>query len=427
MPRTDGVVRTESWALSPRWRLSEGPQTRLDGPGGWSMALDGAQRAALESAFSGVIPVGHERWVESLLVERVLVPAHLAAAEGPAAEAEAFYRQVLSAYCKAYRAEHLEPRVQAELGAWSGTVLRQPLSTHRAYLPSRPSVCIDLDPRAAPAVRLCVDWRNPLLTPWENVQLVRRTFAGQLQDGASLFEQVCEGVFRDPDWFQNPYIKYLHPAVEVLEPGRVRTSAYWNLGAGTRDELWDRALALVQAVGGDAEREEKLREAVGDRVAPELVGHTIDPSKPRVLKLYHVLYGYDAQALDALFGDDDYPGRERVLARIITGFPMVHPENSRWIASLYHDLGSHRTAGLKLHTYLMASAAGHTVRMGEAARLAAAVTGNAVVVPEHLTLADGGHVRIRPSVLSYMFRGGQGMTGATLYADFAQVGDPAEP
>jgi hypothetical protein len=364
--------------------------------------------------------------VESLLVERVLVPAHLAAVGGPAAEAEAFYRQVFAAYCKACGAGSLEASVQAELGAWSGTVLRQPLSAHRAYLPSRPSVCVDLNPRAAPAVRLCVDCRDPLLTPWENVQLARRTFAAQLRDGAGLFERLCELVFRDPDWFQNPYVKYLHPAVEVLEPGRVRTSAYWNLGAGTRDELWDRALALVRAVGGDVEREEKLREAAGDRVAPELVGHTIDPSKPSALKLYHVLYGYDAQALDAFFGDDDYPGREQALARIVAGFPLVHAENGRWIASLYHELGSHRTAGLKLHTYLMASAVGHTVRLGEAERLAG-VTGNGRALPEHLTLTDGRLVRIRPSVLSYMFRCGQGMTGATLYADFAQVADPAEP
>jgi len=422
-------VRTEGWALSPRWRLTEGPPARLEGPGGRTLAVEADQRAALESAFSGVVPAGHERWVESLLVERVLVPAHLAAAEGPAApgEAEAFYREVFAAYCRACGTEHLEPRVQAELGAWSGTVLRQPLAAHRAYLPSRPSVCVDLNPRAAPAVRLCVDCRDPLLTPWENVQLARRTFAARLQDGAGLFEQICARVFREPGWFQNPYVKYLHPAVEVLEPGRVRTSAYWNLGAGTRDELWDRALELVRAVGGDVAREERLRAAAGDRVAPELVGHTIDPGKPRVLKLYHVLYGHDAPALDALFGDDDTPGREQALARVTAGFPMVHPENSRWIASLYHDLEGHRTAGLKLHTYLMASATGHVVRMGEAERLAAAAIGDAAAVPEHLTLPGGRHVRVRPSVLSYMFRRGQGMTGATLYADFAAIGDPSDP
>ena len=411
-----------SWGLSPRWCLEEGAPAYLHGPGGRYLALDAGQRAALESARGGELAAGHERWVHSLLLERVLVPAHLVVPGGATAEAEDFYRHVFEAYCRALGVPHLWPRVQAGLEAWSGTVLRQPLRAHRAYLPSRPSVCIDLLAGSAPAVRFCVDCREPLLTPWENVLFARRTFSARLRHGAGLFERICDLVFRNPDWFQNPYVKYLHPAVELPSSGGERDSAYWNLGAGTREELWERALAVVEAVGGDVRREQRLRRLLGEQVAPELLGYTMDPGKPAVLKVYHVLYGRDVQALHGLFSCEDYPRGRQALERILADFPLAHPEQSRWIASLYHELGSREGVGMKFHTYLLPEATGRTVRMAEACALAASALGpRAYLVSEpteHLVLAGGQEVRVRPTVISYMFRRGQGMTGATLYADF---------
>lgn len=418
-----------NWCLSPRWHIEDDSPPLLVGPGDQRLVLTPRQHEAIATGCLGLSPLASSAdfpeiftWARQLIVSRALVPEYLATGLSEEREAEDFYLEVFELLCRRLALSDILPDLCAGIRSWSGSVLKQPLGAPPDYLPTRPALCIDLLGSARRSVRVALDCRDPLFTPWENIALARRTFERHLKCRTDLFHRICELVFRNPSDFMNPRVKYLHPAVEYLADGE-EISAYWNLGnAGSEQELWRRSIEIIEATGGDADHQMRFKEVFGALSRPELIGHTFDPRKPPVLKTYIMLDGLNCEVLREILA------LENVL---LPGTPVVDvlrwleengqaPGRNLGIASLYHSLDDNAIAGIKIHLNLsdgfehrfsMDTMASIVSKNIDAARLPNPLT-------ETLILQDGRSVRLSPNTISFMLIPKAGIIKITLYADF---------
>ncbi len=419
-----------NWYLSPRWHIENDSPPLLVGPGDQRLALTPRQYEAIRTGRLGLSPLASSaefpeifRWARQLIASRALVPEYLATGLSEEREAEDFYMEVFQLLCRRLDFHDILPGLCAGIRSWSGSVLKQPLGAPPDYLPTRPALCIDLLGSARRSVRVALDCRDPLLTPWENIALARQTFERHLKYRTGLFHRICELVFREPSDFTNPRVKYLHPAIEYLADGE-EISAYWNLGnAGSRQELWRRSSEIIEATGGDADHQMRFKEVFGAFSQPELVGHTFDPRKPPVLKTYIMLDGLNREILREILA------LENVL---LPGAPVLEvlrwleengltPGRNLGIASLYHSLDDNAISGIKIHLNLSDG----FERRFSMDTIASVVSRNSDAMrrlpnplTETLILEDGRPVRLSPNTISFMLIPKAGLTKITLYADF---------
>ncbi len=418
------------WWLSPRWHIQDDPQPLLTGPDDARIILSREQyeairggRLRLASLASSDLFPEILSWTKKLIASRVLVPEYLATGRSAKTEAKDFYLEIFEVICRRLSCSDIWPKVRDGMLFWSGPLLRQPLEAPEDYFPSRPSLCVDLVGNSRRGVRVALDCRDPLCTPWENIQFARRTFERRIEHRADLFHRICELVFKDPLRFANPRVKYLHPAIDYLHDGE-EISAYWNLGrADTGQELWNRSLEILDAVGGGVERQLRFKDAFGAFSQPELVGHTFDPGKPPVLKTYVMFDGLNPEVLrDILRVENVLPHGAPVMEalRRIEGSGL-RPGGNLGIASLYHPLDTGAKPGIKIHLNLR-DGFERKFTMEEITGVVGELVNRAGVtaapLPETLSLGDGRPVEIVPYTLSFMLVPGAGLTKVTLYVNF---------
>jgi hypothetical protein len=422
---------SSSWHLSPRWRLVHGGKPSLVGPDKERLPLNPLQAETISGgllrfprAVNSDSLLSILVWAKGLLMKRVLVPAYLSSGERRRPDAEDFYIAAFTGVCRKLGVLELMPKVREEILRWSGTVLRQPLTASREYLPSRPALCLDILGGGDRSVRLALDCRDPLLTVWENISLARRLFERRLVCGRGIFDRICTRVFKDPSLFTSPYVKYLHPAIEVL-PNGSRISAYWNLGSTPdRATLWDRALGTLEALGGRTDRLARFRDRFGDAAQTELLGHTFSEGRLPVLKVYAMFDGFDGHHLKETL---DLEGCRTTGHPLLDAFGRIEKlgvmeGKNVGIVSLYNPLGAGRDAGIKIHFNLRD---GFSRKLGMAETLAI-VTGSLrrssdcpLRLPDRLTLPNGRTTRLVAHTLSFMLSPGTGLSKITLYVNFS--------
>ena len=429
-PGNREVEESMNWHLSPRWRIRNDSQPLLIGPDNQRLLLEPLQYEAIRGGrlllsplvsateFSDIL-----KWARQLIDSRTLVPDYLALGLSGETEAENFYLEVFEALCRHISSQDILPNLRAGILCWSGSVLKQPLGAPRDYLPSRPSLCIDLLGNARRSVRVALDCRDPLNTPWENILLARRTFEMHVKHRTDLFHRMCELVFQDPSHFMNPRVKYLHPAIEYLPDGEV-ISAYWNLGrAKSRQELWNRNFEIVEAMGGSIERQICFRNAFGAVSQPELIGHTFDPGKPSILKTYIMFDGLNRETLLEIMELEKVssPG-----VPVLEAFQWLErngllPGRNLGIASLYHPLDGNARPGIKIHLNLQEG----FERRFSLDEIVGIVSKNipetklfVKPLPDNLSLGDGRLVKVTPNTLSFTLLPDEGLTKITLYVGF---------
>ncbi len=418
------------WLLSPRWQVRDDSQACLIGPNNERIDLDPNQYEAVGSGRLQLAPLISSdnfpeimTWVKGLIASRVMVPEYLGKGQSPNTEAEDFFLEIFEAVCGHLSCSDIWPQVRNGILSWSGPVLRQPLDAPEDYFPSRPSLCLDLLGNSRRGVRLALDCRDPLCTPWENIRFVRQTFGKHLKCRTDLFDRINELVFDNPSRFRNPRVKYLHPAIDYL-PGGEEISAYWNLGnTETKEELWDRSAEVLEAVGGECGRLSNFRDAFGSFSQPELIGHTFDICKPPILKTYVMFDGLNTETLREILDVEDVlaQGTPVIEALLWLERNRPHPGRNLGIASLYHPLEPGAKSGIKVHLNLRD---GFERKfkieeiMGTMDEILHPAGSVVPVLPGTLELREGRAVEVLPYTLSLMFVPGDGLTKVTLYVNF---------
>jgi len=418
-----------NWALSPRWRVEDGSKPALVGPDDVRIDMNGEQYRAIGSGRLELSSVAESDafpdvvlWSRNLIASRVIVPEYLASGRPPADEAERYWLDLFEAVCGSISCSDIWPRVRDGLLSWSGTVLKQPMDAPDDYFPSRPALCIDLLGNSRRGVRVALDCRDPLLTPWENIHFARTVFERRLQHRIDLFESVCGLVFRESSRFTNPRVKYLHPAIDFLPDG-AEISAYWNLGrADAGQGLWDRSMEIIQAAGGGVERQLRFMKAFGACSQPELIGHTFDPRKPPVLKTYVMFDGLTPDILREILERENVLSCGKPVMRALEwlGRNGLVPGKNVGIASLYHPLEPGGKSGVKIHLNLREGFE-RLFALQEITGMVGKCVGRLKTgkpFPEFVRLRDGRTVQVLPYTLSFMLVPGDGLTKITLYVNF---------
>lgn len=419
-----------NWVLSPRWKISNGSKPVLAGPGELHIPLDAQKFEAIRDGRLRLTPLAAAdgfpeifNWARKLVSMRVLVPEYLASKPPERSEAEDFYLEIFQAVCGQLSCTDIWPNLRAGLLYWSGAVLKQPLDAPEDYFPSKPSLCIDLLGGSRRSVRIALDCRDPLCTPWENIGLARMKFERRLKDRTDLFRRVCGLVFRDPADFTNPRVKYLHPAVEYLAEGE-EISSYWNLGrAANRGELWERSLEIIEAAGGAPGRQIRFRESFGEISQPELIGHTFDPGKPPHLKTYVMFDGLNRETLREIMRQENVLPEGALVSEALGRLEGsgLQPGRNLGIASLYHPLDSSGKPGIKIHLNLR-DGFERKFTLEETVKMVSEIGGPSRRVfnplPESIGIREGRRAQILPYTVSFMLVPGSRLTKITLYVNF---------
>lgn len=428
------VFQVSSWRLSPRWKIKAAPEPSLIGPDGAAAPLSPAQCDALRDGSFRYSPwvesddlIPMLEWMRKLIAARALVPSDLVDPSVTGLSAEGFFLQVFQAVCHRLDADALWPRVRDGIAAWSGTVLRQPFAMPREYLPSRPALCLDLVGGTAGSVRIALDCRDPLLTPWENVCLARDAFRRGLRHGRELFERICGSMLADPSRFTSPYVKYLHPAIDYCPRGET-VSAYWNLGrAADRNQRWERALQVLAALDLPSERLKRWRDRFGTVAQTELLGCNFN-DQPPLLKVYAMFDGFDRRRLQEALALEHFEKAGQPVLQALERLLChgVDPSQNVGIVSLYHAPDGSAQGGIKVHINL---------RDGFPARLTMEEVGAIVSeglgqplaslrsLPDTLTLESGKRITLVPHTLSYRLCPDRGLGRVTLYVNFVPLED----
>lgn len=422
------------WRLSPRWKIKAAPEPSLIGPDGAAAPLSPAQCEALRNGSFRYSPwvesddlIPMLEWMRKLIAARALVPSDLVDPSVTGLSAEDFFLQVFQAVCHRLDADALWPRVRDGIAAWSGTVLRQPLATPREYLPSRPALCLDLVGGTTGSVRIALDCRDPLFTPWENVCLSRDAFRRGLRHGREFFERICGLTLADRSRFTSPYVKYLHPAIDYSPQGET-VSAYWNLGrAADRNQSWERALQVLVALDLPSERLKLWRDRFGTVAQTELLGCNFN-DQPPLLKVYAMFDGFDRRRLQEALALEHFevagqPVLQALERLLIHG---VDPSRNVGIVSLYHAPDGSAQGGIKVHLNLRDGYPGR-LTMDEVGAIVSEglgqPQGSLRSLPDTLTLESGRRITLVPHTLSYRLSPDQGLGRVTLYVNFVPLED----